>query len=51
MLKTICQEHLEGRYDLEVIDVYQHPQLAAHSYPLIPRPGVDNGLVACVPFT
>jgi circadian clock protein KaiB len=28
-LKTICQEHLEGRYDLEVIDVYQHPQLAA----------------------
>jgi circadian clock protein KaiB len=27
-LKAICQEHLQGRYELEVIDVYQHPQLA-----------------------
>ena len=27
-LKSICQEHLEGRYDLEVIDVREHPQLA-----------------------
>jgi len=27
-LKALCQEHLEGRYDLEVIDIYQHPQLA-----------------------
>ncbi|MES2306523.1 MAG: circadian clock KaiB family protein [Gemmatimonadota bacterium] len=28
MIKSICKEHLEGRYDLEVIDIYQHPQLA-----------------------
>jgi circadian clock protein KaiB len=28
MIKSICEEHLEGRYDLEVIDIYQHPQLA-----------------------
>jgi len=28
-IKAICEEHLEGRYDLEVIDIYQHPQLAA----------------------
>jgi circadian clock protein KaiB len=28
-IKSICEEHLEGRYDLEVIDIYQHPQLAA----------------------
>jgi circadian clock protein KaiB len=28
-IKSICEEHLEGRYDLEVIDIYKHPQLAA----------------------
>ena len=27
-LKEICEEHLAGRYDLEVIDVYQQPTLA-----------------------
>jgi circadian clock protein KaiB len=27
-IKKICEEHLEGRYDLEVIDVYQKPVLA-----------------------
>jgi circadian clock protein KaiB len=27
-VKALCEEHLQGRYDLEVIDVYQHPQLA-----------------------
>ena len=27
-IKAICEEHLEGRYNLEVIDIYQHPQLA-----------------------
>jgi len=26
-IKTICEKHLEGRYDLEVIDIYQHPTL------------------------
>jgi circadian clock protein KaiB len=25
---TICEEHLAGRYDLEVIDLYQQPTLA-----------------------
>ena len=28
-LKRICEEHLKGRYDLEVIDIYQQPRLAA----------------------
>ncbi len=28
-LKRVCEEHLPGRYDLQVIDVYQQPQLAA----------------------
>jgi len=27
-LKTICEEYLEGRYELEVIDLYQKPSLA-----------------------
>jgi len=27
-IKEICEEHLKGRYDLEVIDVYQQPVLA-----------------------
>ncbi len=26
-VRKICEEHLEGRYDLEVIDVYQQPTL------------------------
>lgn len=27
-MKKICEEHLEGQYELEVIDLYQQPQLA-----------------------
>jgi len=27
-LKKICQEHLQGRYELEVVDIYQQPDLA-----------------------
>jgi circadian clock protein KaiB len=28
-LKTICEEHLSGRYTIEVVDLIKHPQLAA----------------------
>lgn len=28
-IKDICEEHLLGRYDLQVIDIYQQPVLAA----------------------
>jgi circadian clock protein KaiB len=28
-LQTICEKHLAGRYDLQVIDVYQQPVLAS----------------------
>lgn len=28
-LKQICEEHLLGRYNLEVIDLYKNPSLAA----------------------
>jgi len=27
-IKSICEKHLHGRYDLEVIDIYQQPSLA-----------------------
>jgi circadian clock protein KaiB len=27
-IRKICDEHLKGRYDLEVIDIYQQPVLA-----------------------
>lgn len=27
-IKKICEEHLEGRYELSVIDLYQQPVLA-----------------------
>ena len=27
-MKKICEEHLHGQYELEVIDLYQQPQLA-----------------------
>jgi circadian clock protein KaiB len=27
-VKKICEDHLEGRYELEVIDLYQRPTLA-----------------------
>jgi circadian clock protein KaiB len=28
-LKALCEEHLRGRYKIEVIDLLQQPQLAA----------------------
>lgn len=27
-IREICDEYLEGRYELEVIDLYQHPEMA-----------------------
>ena len=28
-LKRVCEDHLAGRYDIEVIDLLENPQLAA----------------------
>jgi circadian clock protein KaiB len=28
-LRELCEQHLPGRYDLQVVDVYQQPELAA----------------------
>ncbi|HEY3451605.1 MAG TPA: circadian clock KaiB family protein [Myxococcales bacterium] len=27
-VRSVCEEHLQGRYDLEVVDIYQKPSLA-----------------------
>jgi circadian clock protein KaiB len=27
-IERVCEEHLHGRYDLEVIDIHRHAQLA-----------------------
>jgi circadian clock protein KaiB len=27
-IRTLCERHLNGRYDLEVVDLYQEPQRA-----------------------
>lgn len=27
-IRTICEQYLDGRYDLEVVDISQHPALA-----------------------
>lgn len=27
-IKKICEDHLEGRYELQVVDIYQQPELA-----------------------
>jgi circadian clock protein KaiB len=27
-IKQVCEQYLNGRYDLEVIDIYQHANLA-----------------------
>jgi len=27
-IRALCEERLHGRYELEVIDIYQHPELA-----------------------
>lgn len=28
-LKNLCEEHLAGRYNIEVVDLVEHPQLAS----------------------
>jgi circadian clock protein KaiB len=28
-VRALCEEHLKGRYELEVIDIYQHPLSAS----------------------
>jgi circadian clock protein KaiB len=36
-VKRICEEHLGGRYHLEIVDLYQQPELAA-SHQIVAAP-------------
>ncbi|HEX8928545.1 MAG TPA: circadian clock KaiB family protein [Actinomycetota bacterium] len=36
-MRRICEAHLAGRYDLEVVDIYQRPE-AAREFQLIAAP-------------
>lgn len=36
-LRRVCEEHLKGAYDLEVVDLYQDPE-AAKKYQIIAAP-------------
>jgi circadian clock protein KaiB len=38
-ITQLCEEHLAGAYDLEVIDVYQQPELAVE-YQLVAAPAL-----------
>jgi circadian clock protein KaiB len=29
-LRRVCDQHLSGRFDLEIIDVYERPEMAQH---------------------
>jgi circadian clock protein KaiB len=31
-VRALCEQHLDGRYDLEVVDLYQQPELAARDH-------------------
>lgn len=44
-IKRICEEHLQGRYELEVIDIYQHPE-AAREAQLLAAPTMIKELPA-----
>jgi circadian clock protein KaiB len=28
-VKDVCERYLKGRYDLEIVDIYEHPALAS----------------------
>jgi circadian clock protein KaiB len=36
-LRRVCEERLHGEYDLEVVDIYQHPE-AAQEYQILAAP-------------
>ena len=36
-LRRVCEQRLHGEYDLEVVDIYQHPE-AAQQYQIVAAP-------------
>jgi circadian clock protein KaiB len=46
-LKELCETHLQGRYELEIVDLYQKPELAAEGQ-VVAVPTLLNELPAPV---
>lgn len=46
-VRAVCDEHLPGRYELDVIDIYQHPELA-RTHQIIATPTLVKELPAPV---
>ncbi|MGN8069912.1 circadian clock KaiB family protein [Mucilaginibacter sp. SG564] len=50
-LKDICETHLKGNYDLEIVDVYQQPLTVEHeqiiALPMLIKkaPGIERRLI------
>src|SRR6202021_3741897 len=42
-LRRVCEQRLHGEYDLEVIDIYQHPA-AAKEYQMVGPPPRGNSV-------
>ena len=42
-LQTLCEEHLKGRYRIEVIDLLEHPHLARGDQ-IVAIPTIAQGL-------
>jgi len=46
-VKRLCTDHLAGRYELEVIDLYQNPVMARDSQGSPPPPSSRSCLRRC----
>ena len=31
-IKRLCTDHLEGAFELEIVDIYKHPEIAAEQH-------------------
>jgi circadian clock protein KaiB len=31
-IKRLCKDHLEGAFELEIVDIYKHPEIAAEQH-------------------
>src|SRR4030042_1055427 len=41
-VRQLCEKYLEGRYELDVIDIYQQPKLAKGEQFMTPPPPIKN---------
>ncbi len=44
-IRALCEAHLQGRYELEVVDIYQHPEMLRPEQII-----VTPTLIKCLPL-